>query len=157
MRGDKLTQIDGVSVLSEDGGRLFGAVKPGQTVRWTFERDGDTKVAKVTAQPRPGAAGEYARSLESLRRELRDLERQGADADEMRRRIGEMNEALRASAMTPRPSGSPRLRWSGSVGDADVIVRGLANVQVTTDENTGEIVITTSDATVRIKKNSDKK
>jgi hypothetical protein len=69
-----------------------------------------------------------------------------------------MNEALRASASaTPRPSGSPRLRWSGSVGDADVIVRGLANVQVTTDENTGEIIIVTSDATVRIKKNSDKK
>jgi len=155
-RGDKLTQIDGVSVLSDDGGRLFGAVKPGQSVRWTFERDGDTKTVKVTAAQRPGAAAAYARSLESMSRELRDLERQGVDAEEMRRRIGEMNERLREMP-TPRPSGSPRLRWSGSVGNADVTVRGLANVQVTTDDETGDIVIVTSDGTtVRIKK-SDKK
>jgi hypothetical protein len=39
-RGDVLTHIDGVSLLSPDGGRRFGSFKPGQVVRWTVLRDG---------------------------------------------------------------------------------------------------------------------
>jgi len=50
-----------------------------------------------------------------------------------------------------RLAGLERLRWAGSVGDADVEVKGLGNVTVTTDAVTGEIVVTTSDATIHIR------
>ena len=48
-------------------------------------------------------------------------------------------------------AGTQRLRYSGVVGDADVEVKSLGAVTVTKDESTGEIVITTADATIRIK------
>jgi hypothetical protein len=51
-----------------------------------------------------------------------------------------------------RTPGTQRLRYTGSVGNAEVTVKGQAHVQVTTDEETGEMVITTADATIRIKK-----
>jgi hypothetical protein len=47
--------------------------------------------------------------------------------------------------------GMQRLRWTGSVADADVEVKGLGNVTVTTDDATGEIVVTTNDASIHIR------
>jgi len=38
--GDRILRIDGVDVTSDEGGRRFGAIAPGDRVRWTLERDG---------------------------------------------------------------------------------------------------------------------
>lgn len=38
--GDRLLALDGVSLTSEEGGRRFSRIRPGDTLRWTVERDG---------------------------------------------------------------------------------------------------------------------
>jgi hypothetical protein len=48
------------------------------------------------------------------------------------------------------PGAAQRLRFSGAVGDTEVEVRG-APVTVSRDERTGELVIRSSDLTVRVK------
>ncbi|HEU0300290.1 MAG TPA: PDZ domain-containing protein, partial [Longimicrobium sp.] len=108
-RGDRLTHVDGVSITTPDGWRRFGAIQPGQQVRWTFTRGGRAQSAVMTARRRPDAG------------------------------------------RTPAPpaAGGQRLRYSGSVGGAQVEVRG-APVNVTTDPRTGEMVIRSADLTIRI-------
>lgn len=150
-RGDVLTQINGVSLLTDEGGQMFGLVKPGQPVRWTFEREGETKTALVVAGVRPGQSNEYARELEKLRKQLDQLP--DLDQEQMRKQVADMQRALDASRRRA-PAARQKVRYTGSVGDADVTVQGGANVSVTTDEETGEIVITTGETTVRIKKSA---
>jgi hypothetical protein len=150
-RGDMLTEINGVSLLSDEGGHLFGTVKPGQQVKWTFQREGETKTALVVAAARPGQAGEYAQDFERLQKQLGRLEIHNLDDEELRRQLTEMQRGFDAKRRRT-PAARQKVRWTGSVGDADVTVQGLANVSVTTDEETGEIVITTGETTVRIKK-----
>lgn len=47
--GDVLVEIDGVPLVSPEGGRAFGAVRPGQSVRWTYLRGGQRRIATVRA------------------------------------------------------------------------------------------------------------
>jgi hypothetical protein len=54
-RGDRLTHVDGVSITTPDGWRRFGAIQPGQQVRWTFTRGGRAQNAVMTARRRPDA------------------------------------------------------------------------------------------------------
>lgn len=54
-RGDVLVEIDGLPLVSEEGGRRFGAVKPGETVRLTYRRGGTSQTVSVTAEARPDA------------------------------------------------------------------------------------------------------
>lgn len=51
--GDELLRIDGVSLLTEDGGRRFGAVRPGQRVRWGYRRGAEERTVEVRAIERP--------------------------------------------------------------------------------------------------------
>ncbi|UCC72605.1 MAG: PDZ domain-containing protein [Gemmatimonadota bacterium] len=46
-RGDVLVEIDGVSLTDDEGGRRFGAVRPGQTVTFKYRRRG-AAVGEVT-------------------------------------------------------------------------------------------------------------
>jgi len=57
-RGDILLEIDGVPLVTEEGGRRFGAVESGQTVTFTYQRGGERREATVTAVRRvvPDAA-----------------------------------------------------------------------------------------------------
>jgi hypothetical protein len=43
------------------------------------------------------------------------------------------------------------MRYSGVIANVNVTVRSHASVVVSRDEETGEVVITTSDATIRVK------
>jgi len=145
--GDVLTHIDGVSLLTPAGGRRFGALKAGQSVHWTFRRGGRVRTATIVTVPRPG---ERATQLSQLSEKLRALSEQG-DVQrmgvEMRRlaremdRLGLLNQG--------RQSAGRRLRYAGTVGGSEVEVHGLDNVVV--DDNGDEIVITTRDATIRIR------
>lgn len=75
--GDRITHIDGVSILSRAGGRLFGAVRPGQRVRLTVLRNGVSMTREMTLLSRPEVrAAIAARTPQpamppSMRRELR--------------------------------------------------------------------------------------
>jgi len=53
--GDLITHIDGVSILTPNGGRLFGAVKPGQRVRLSVTRAGSPVTRELTLGDRPRA------------------------------------------------------------------------------------------------------
>jgi|GEM_PF-767362 len=145
-RGDQLTHIDGVSLLTDEGGRRFGAVRPGQTVRWTVRRGGETHEVRVVAEarqePRHGEVSELLERVRDLRErgELRDVER------ELARLERSLSELRRPAA--PAPPGR-RLRYAGAVGGSEIEVRGLGNVVV--DDTGDEVVITTPDATIRIR------
>ena len=53
-------------------------------------------------------------------------------------------------ALTPAP-GEQHLRFAGSVGNTEVEVRGLSSVDVSYDNSTGELLIRTIDAIIRVK------
>jgi hypothetical protein len=52
-RGDVLTHIDGVRLDSEEGGRLFSEVQPGQVIDWTVRRRGASLTIPIVAEERP--------------------------------------------------------------------------------------------------------
>ena len=54
--GDVLLDIGGLALTSEDGGRAFGAIVPGQLVRFVFSRDGVTSNTLFQAGTRPGTS-----------------------------------------------------------------------------------------------------
>jgi hypothetical protein len=145
--GDVLTHLDGVSLLTQEGGKRFGALKPGQSVRWTILRGGRARTVTVVTEPRPG---EQTIPLEELQDRLRALS-ENRDAvrmsSEMQRLAREME---RVRIKSVRDVSRDRLRYAGAVGGSEVEVRGLENVVV--DDSKDEIVITTRDATIRIKK-----
>jgi len=51
-RGDILLEIDGVELTSDEGGKKFGAVEPGQDVEFTYRRGGDTQKIAIAAEIR---------------------------------------------------------------------------------------------------------
>ena len=78
--GDRITHIDGLSILSKEGARRFGAVGPGQRVRLTLRRGNSTVTSNVTLATRPevraaraavAATAPRTPRAPSLRRELR--------------------------------------------------------------------------------------
>ena len=75
--GDRITHIDGVSILSRDGGRRFGRVRPGQRVRLTIQRGTTSFVRELTLGTRPEVRAAIAATTPrtpappSMRRELR--------------------------------------------------------------------------------------
>ncbi|MCP4545134.1 MAG: PDZ domain-containing protein [bacterium] len=50
-------------------------------------------------------------------------------------------------------AGEQHLRYAGSLGDTDIEVRGVGEVEVTVDKGSNEIIIITSDFTVRLTQN----
>ena len=145
--GDVLTLIDGVSLLTEEGGRRFGALQPGQSVRWTIRRSGRERTATVVTERPPG---DRAIPLEELREKLREL----GEGQELERLSTDLSKAAaelerRGLLTRSRSSWGSRLRYAGVVGGSEIEVRGLGNVVV--DDDGDEIVITTRDATIRIR------
>lgn len=54
--GDRITHVDGESILTPSGARRFGAVGPGDTVRLTVLRNGTTRTGTLTLGSRPERA-----------------------------------------------------------------------------------------------------
>jgi hypothetical protein len=125
-RGDVLLEIDGESLVTEDGGRRFGSVQPGQDVRWTYRRDGETKTATATAAERPAPTAPLPPT------------RPAAGY------VGVRSLGYAASDLTA-------LRYSGLVGETSVEVRGAGSVIVNIIVPGREIEIVTSDSRTRIR------
>jgi hypothetical protein len=51
--GDRMLKIDGMEITTPEAGRRFGAVKPGDKVRWTVEHEGKTRVVTLVAEEHP--------------------------------------------------------------------------------------------------------
>ena len=100
-----------MALTTPQGAARFQAIRPGETVTWTYRRGSRSYTARAAAAARPDA---------------------------------------RPGAAPRAPADAQRLRFSGAVGDSQVEVRG-APVTVTRDERTGELVIRSSDLTVRVR------
>jgi len=89
--GDVLVEIDGLPLVSARGGRRFGAVKPGETVRLTYRRGGDVDTVSVTVESHPLAdplsvmvAGQLTGTDELIRGLLEEQEKEHALLEELR-------------------------------------------------------------------------
>jgi hypothetical protein len=54
-RGDRLTHVDGLALTTASGAQRFAAIRPGQTVTWTYRRGSGAYTARTTALRRPDA------------------------------------------------------------------------------------------------------
>lgn len=133
-RGDVLTEIDGESLVSREGGRRFGSVKPGETVQWTFRRGGETRTTTATAGQRP------------------DVPPPPPAPDPRAEPTVYAEQLARAYAA----DGTSKLRYSGLVGETSVEVRGTGSVVVNIIEPGREIEIVTSDSRTRIRLDDSK-
>jgi len=50
--GDRILQIDGTDITTPEGGRRFGAVRAGDRINWTLEREGRTLSVTSVGMPR---------------------------------------------------------------------------------------------------------
>lgn len=170
LRGDEITHIDGVSILSEEGGRRFSLTRPGQTVRWTLLREGALRHAMAVAQDRPErrperlAAEQRRRQMEQLRAESHRIS-QIEDLSRLRAEIERLNERIaRIQLETPRPQPVARrapapqrpLRYAGVIGATEVEVRSPASVVVSEGDNKDELIINIGESVIVIRKSEKK-
>jgi hypothetical protein len=122
-RGDVLTYVDGLRLDSEQGSQRFSSMEPGQEVTWTYERGGGSYRASFAV-------------ASSLRWSIYDREAPvgGKRPDDEEQ---------------PAPM-VPHLRYAGTLGSTKIEVRGVGQVVVTVKEEDREIIITTSDTTIRL-------
>ena len=125
--GDRLTHLDGESITSAEGGRRFGALRAGERVRLRLVREGSARETELVVGERSADAPP------------------GATSPSPTARAGPVPRAT----PTPQPH---TVRFTGLVGNAFVQVTGRP---VTVTETEGEIVIRSSDITVRIRKTTD--
>jgi hypothetical protein len=161
-RGDVITHIDGVSILTLEGGRRFGAIRPGQAVRWGVVRAGTPRIVVGRAAERPERRERVA--LSELRGELSRLNEM-SDLDQLRRELANLNQRiervkLESAELTRlqdlqrvRKVEQPvrRLRYAGVINGTEVEVRGPGSVIVSESDAKNELVINTGDAVVVIR------
>ena len=165
--GDKITHVDGLEIDSEDGGKRFSAIKPGETVEVKVRRNGIDKVVRLKATEPPQAVldreREYDRAAQSYEERARSQERRARELEELSRqrqivaleRAREYEELARAYEMDGQLRGVDPENWPvrfrETIDGTKVEVRGEDSVRVIRDEASGEIVVKTRDAFVRIK------
>ncbi len=158
-RGDVITQIDGISILNPDGGRRFGAIRPGQSVKWTVMREGAIRHVIARAAERPGRPERRERAaLTDLRRELVRLN-ELSDLDELRAKLSGLNremeyrraQEMASEQMRVKTVSARRLRYAGVIGGTEVEVRGTGSVIVSESDDKDELVINTGESVVVIR------
>ena len=153
-RGDTITHINGISLLSPEGGRRFGATRAGDMVRWTISRDGASRTVVARAELRPERSERV--DLKDLREELSRLN-EVPDLDQLRRELANLNRQLERSRLQDlervriRALPVRRLRYAGVIGGTEVEVRGPGSVIVTETDGRDELVINTGESIVVIR------
>ena len=157
-RGDVIVRIDGHSILSAEGGRRFGASRPGQVVQWTVRRDGQMRTVTARAIERPEKGERQQREIIDLRRELTKLN-ELQSLDEMRRRIADLTREMsrlrqldqRREETRAKQRTTGRFRWAGVIGGAEVEVRGPGSIIVSESDVKDKLTINTGEAVVVIR------
>ena len=93
-RGDVITAVNGQSITTRAGGRIFGLAKAGESVRFTIRRGGSSRTVALKAAPPAASTVDLAKSSESLERAqiaLRELQR------DQQTQMQKIQEELRAS------------------------------------------------------------
>ena len=120
--GDRITHIDGISILTREGQRRFGRVRPRQTVRLTVRRDGRSLTKELKLETRPEIRAVIAARAAT---------------------------PPRAPVATTPPSMRRELRYSGKLENVTVEVFSPGGPTV---ERVGDtMIITTGSSVVRIK------
>jgi hypothetical protein len=108
--GDRITHIDGASILGPEGARRFGAVRPGQRIRLTVTRNGlpITRELTLDQRPRPALGRSSLRYTGRLRGvDIEVWSPAGAtverDGDTMTINVGGSTIRLKATGATPPP------------------------------------------------------
>lgn len=122
--GDELTHIDGVPLTSEDGGRRFGAVQPGDTVVLRYRRNAADADAVLVAAPQEWVVAAPKAAPVPIRK-------------------AEPVVTARAPVLVEETT-----RFSGMLGETQVVVTG-GPITVTRTET--EIVIRSQDIVVRVR------
>jgi membrane-associated protease RseP (regulator of RpoE activity) len=169
--GDVLTHVGGIKIDTEKGGERFSSIEPGETVEWKARRAGKELTVRMKAAEPPQAvlereralqsvyestAREYAERASAYAEKIREQESRAQLSEDRIRELQEEYEAVaKAYAETEReravdPENSP-VRFLETVDGTKVEVRGEDTVRVTRDESSGEIIIRTRDAFVRIR------
>ena len=152
-RGDVITKIDGLSILSPAGGRRFGAIRPGQTVKWTVQREGAIRTVVARAAERPDRRERVGVELRDLRKELGRLN-ELSDLDELRRELATLNQEMGSRREQERVRVRVpvrRLRYAGVIGGTEIEVRGPGSVIVSESDEKDELVINTGESVVTIR------
>jgi hypothetical protein len=129
--GDLLTHIDGVPLTSDAGSEQLAAVAPGQTVEWTYRRDGEQRTATMTVDTRPPPPVR----VETPPHPRPDRPPPARDVQ-----------------LSPPPPAARdnTVRFSGDFAGADVTVRGPATTVVLYAEQQCVLEIRTSDTVIRL-------
>jgi membrane-associated protease RseP (regulator of RpoE activity) len=171
--GDRITHIDGLKIDSDEGGKRFSSIKPGETVEVKVRRDGVEKVMALKAMEPPQAMlereEEYERAVRAYEERARSQDAKARDIEELarQREIVARERAMEYEALAREyehdaqtrgidPESLP-VRFIETVDAAKIEVRGEDSVSVIRDEAAGEIVIRTRDSFVRIKLPEKKK
>ncbi|HEX9937638.1 MAG TPA: PDZ domain-containing protein [Longimicrobium sp.] len=77
-RGDLLVAVDGVALTTPAGAQRFQAIRPGQTVAWTYRRGSGTHTARAAAQRRPDRPSTTPRAPGAARTAAQQLRFSGA-------------------------------------------------------------------------------
>jgi membrane-associated protease RseP (regulator of RpoE activity) len=127
--GDILTHIDGSEMTSAEGGRLFGAVQPGDTVTFRFARNNTSREVQVVAEERT-----WARA------------RVRAPAAVPVEPAVPLDPAM--PAPPAQPTGIPSItRFTGVLGDTQVVVTGGPITVSRTDD---QVIIVSGDVRVTL-------
>ena len=74
--GDTLVAIDGVAFTSAQGGAAFANIRPGQTIRLTYRREGRERAVRLVAERHPVTdTGQLNWALQALRRAQEEQQR----------------------------------------------------------------------------------
>ena len=118
--GDRITHIDGLSLMSREGGRRFGRVRPGQRVRLTVKRGNTTLHPVLVVGTRP----------------------------EMRAAIASV--APRTPRTPPTPSTRRQLRYTGQLDNVSVEVWSAGGPTVDKIGDTMVITVGTSVVRIKV-------
>ncbi len=132
--GDTITGVNGIAIESPEGGRLFGRIRAGEPMRLSFARGTTSGIATVVPLAHP---------VIELAIDTSRMARAASEIDATRARLERAIAAERAGAVRPA-------QFSGTVAGADIEVRGK-NVQVSSDQGAGTLVIKGDSITVTVK------
>jgi membrane-associated protease RseP (regulator of RpoE activity) len=122
--GDRITHIDGLSLMSREGARRFGRVRPGQKVRLTVRR-GDTSITReLTLATRPELRAARAAIAATVPRPPRAM-----IAPSMRRELRYTGQLDNVSVEV-WSAGGPSVE---KIGDTMVITTGSSVVRIKVD------------------------
>jgi membrane-associated protease RseP (regulator of RpoE activity) len=153
--GDTIKTIDGLDILSPEGGRRFGSITGGVPVRFGFSHGKSSGVATITPYTetaiQTGAEAADSGRAQSAAQQ-RAMLKQMMDSAVLERKREMMREAIdkQLDAAMEKQHAVQSTQFTGSVAGANIEVRG-ANVHVTSDESTGTLVIRGDKLVVTVK------